>query len=587
MKKRFSILLNIISVVMCICAFVIGVYAIRQAKLNVTGNIGFKAHNCNVVVTPYVTGYKADGTKQTEVKQTAVEIGKTSTDSVGIITLNELNFNDLNEDGNVVEIKFSIENKSTFDISFSVTIAPTLTKNNVEVSGVTISMQNSKGETISTDKKIKIDTGSTGLLLVVLTHNNLKSATEEELNNSTFAMGINFEKYEATVGESFLATNWKSLIFSGNGGNENGFCSYDKVTSLEFTNKIPTNAESKTIAVGANVLDEKRTLNTSLNDGVDDITAYAVPDGDKYKIVLYSYSHIIIPNKGESLSETMSGKFPVYLWEEADGSQFSDIAYLTQISFDNAFFSYVTNMANMFTNCTSLTGVDLSKFDTTNVINMQAMFSSCRSLVDVDVSKFNTANVTSMQAMFLDCNSLKAVDVSNFNTSKVTSMRGMFSLCRSLTSLDVSNFDTSKVTDMYSMFDNLGGIKSLDVSNFDTSKVTDMSSMFASCGSIVNLNLTNFNTLSVSTIDSMFSNCRNLITLNISNFNTSSVVSMSYMFSDCYNIANIYVSSNWNTKNVKYSTDMFRSCSKLPNYNSKVIDKTNAHYNSGGYLKKI
>ena len=54
--------------------------------------------------------------------------------------------------------------------------------------------------------------------------------------------------------------------------------------------------------------------------------------------------------------------------------------------------------------------------------------------------------------MFNDCSSLTSLDLSNFNTSKVTNMYGMFWSCSSLTTLYLSNFDTSKVTDINTMF---------------------------------------------------------------------------------------------------------------------------------------
>ena len=64
----------------------------------------------------------------------------------------------------------------------------------------------------------------------------------------------------------------------------------------------------------------------------------------------------------------------------------------------------------------------------------------------------NTSCVTDMSQMFFDCSSLTTLDLSHFDTSNVTEMRGMFSGCSALTTLDVSHFDTSKVEDMSNMF---------------------------------------------------------------------------------------------------------------------------------------
>jgi surface protein len=84
------------------------------------------------------------------------------------------------------------------------------------------------------------------------------------------------------------------------------------------------------------------------------------------------------------------------------------------------------------------------------------MFNDCSSLTSLNVSNFNTEQVTDMSVMFGGCSSLTSLDVSNFNTEKVTDMGHMFSVCSSLTSLDIRNFNVSNVTDFSDMFLNLG-----------------------------------------------------------------------------------------------------------------------------------
>ncbi|MBQ8234383.1 MAG: BspA family leucine-rich repeat surface protein, partial [Bacilli bacterium] len=74
------------------------------------------------------------------------------------------------------------------------------------------------------------------------------------------------------------------------------------------------------------------------------------------------------------------------------------------------------------------------------------------------------------------------------------------------------------------------------------------------------------------------------LTLDLSGFDTSRVTNMRYMFSDSPNLKTIYVSEKWTTNTVTSSYDMFTGCTSLPNFNSSVVDKTNAHYGEGGYL---
>ena len=50
--------------------------------------------------------------------------------------------------------------------------------------------------------------------------------------------------------------------------------------------------------------------------------------------------------------------------------------------------------------------------------------------------------ISNCQNMFFQCSDITEIDLSNFNTSKVNNMIGMFNGCSSLTSLNLSYFDT-------------------------------------------------------------------------------------------------------------------------------------------------
>ena len=124
-----------------------------------------------------------------------------------------------------------------------------------------------------------------------------------------------------------------------------------------------------------------------------------------------------------------------------------------------------------------------------------------------------------MGLMFYDCSGLTALDLSNFNTSNVTNMSGMLWYCSALTSINLSNFDTSNVTNMGAMFavgeilTSDSALAALDLSNFDTSKVTNMSSMFFGCSKLTSLDLSSFDTSNVTVMSYMFGDCSNLTTI--------------------------------------------------------------------------
>ncbi|MBQ8233972.1 MAG: BspA family leucine-rich repeat surface protein, partial [Bacilli bacterium] len=154
---------------------------------------------------------------------------------------------------------------------------------------------------------------------------------------------------------------------------------------------------------------------------------------------------------------------------------------------------------------------------------------------------------------------------------------------------------TSNVTDMSYMFSSTGYSNpnfTLDLGDkFDTSNVTNMSFMISStgyCSKVFTLDLGDkFDTSNVTNMSRMFLNTglsNPNFTLDLSGFNTSNVTNMLLMFGNLSNLKTIYVGEEWTTDAVTSSSSMFKNCTSLPNFNSSVVDKTNAHYGEGGYL---
>ena len=245
--------------------------------------------------------------------------------------------------------------------------------------------------------------------------------------------------------------------------------------------------------------------------GDGSVMAYAVlnEDGETYTIYIQGPGKIIANEDSSYLFESFE------ILETIEG-------------IENIDTSNVTNMVEMFSDCRSLTELNLTNFDTSNVTDMSSMFGYCESLTELDVSTFDTSKVTDMYSMFASCESLIELDISNFNTFNVTDMSDMFWYCRSLTELNISNFDTSKVTDMSSMFDGCESLTELDVSTFDTSNVTSMNSMFSTCSNLTELDISNFDTSKVTNMAYMFSYCSNLKLIDFRNatFNATTFMNM-------------------------------------------------------------
>lgn len=223
----------------------------------------------------------------------------------------------------------------------------------------------------------------------------------------------------------------------------------------------------------------------------------------------------------------------------------------------------VTDMNWMFRECSSLTSLDLSGFNTGKVTDMSDMFYGCSSLTSLNLGGFNTASVTTMYRMFEGCSSLTNLNVSSFNTGNVRTMNGMFRDCSSLTGLDLSNFNTANVTDMYGVFVRCSSLTSLDLSSFNTANVTDMGCLFRNCSSLSDIDLSSFNTANVTAMPEMFYDCPSLTSLDLSSFSIENLSNMSGMFWGCQKLEVILVNSEWNTENVISGLEMFYGCSKL------------------------
>ena len=230
----------------------------------------------------------------------------------------------------------------------------------------------------------------------------------------------------------------------------------------------------------------------------------------------------------------------------------------------------VTNMAKMFSDCDSLTSLDLNSFNTANVTDMSGMFQLDSSLTNLNISHFNTANATDMSHMFYNCYTLTSLDVSHFNTGNVTNMSWMFSYCENLARLDVSHFNTANVTNMSWMFTHCNNLTRLDVSHFNTANVTDMSHMFEKNDVLKSLNLSNFDTTKVTNMRQMFIDCISLTYLDLSHFNTAKVTDMRDMLYSCANLNHLILGPDTLLNTSAWLPDIPQTGTQIPGTEKRI-----------------
>ena len=227
--------------------------------------------------------------------------------------------------------------------------------------------------------------------------------------------------------------------------------------------------------------------------------------------------------------------------------------------------------------------------------NCYAWFQGYVNLTSIEgIEYLNTSQVTDMHNMFSECSHLQTTDFSGFDTRKVKDMSYMFHNCGSLKSLDISNFNTSEVTDMRGMFDGCIGLTSLDLSHLNTSKVSVMVSMFQSCIHLLSVNLSGWDTRNVKSMTRMFKRCHSLKTLDLSGFDTrEKTCTMGDMFNTCKELTTIFVSDKFavGTGDTGDGT-MFQGCNKLKGANALDENNSqtgidNANYKTGYFTKLV
>ena len=187
-KRKFNIFLNIVTLCLCVCAIAFGVYSAKNASLNVSGTVGFKAHNVKAKIEGFITNYAstADGAIVTTDTQITADGGLAlnggdasfnlgATKGTGTATRY---FSDLGTSGNPEDIivKIKITNTSDFDILVNVDLA------------------NCKATTTGLENIIKVDCDKSA---VVIAKN----------NNATFTFNIKLlPNSDGSYGSAALTT---------------------------------------------------------------------------------------------------------------------------------------------------------------------------------------------------------------------------------------------------------------------------------------------------------------------------------------------------------------------------------------------
>lgn len=255
-----------------------------------------------------------------------------------------------------------------------------------------------------------------------------------------------------------------------------------------------------------------------------------------------------------------------------NNSMFKDFANLNYVKIIKP---KLTAIGGLFENCVNLVAVDgLETWDTSSITSLNNVFSNCTSLSRINVSTWNTSSVTQAYNTFLKCNALSEIDVSNWNVSSIVFMLSMFQECKSLSRLNVSNWDVKSVKNMTFMFRGCESLIELDVSNWKTDSLTEMNGIFFGCKLLETIDISNWKTDNLTVLSNAFNGCNAVKVLDLSKWNMPKLTSASSVFYDCGELTELDLSGFTSCQATDLSY-MFRNCAKLAQLNTEKLNVSN------------
>ena len=125
---------------------------------------------------------------------------------------------------------------------------------------------------------------------------------------------------------------------------------------------------------------------------------------------------------------------------------FTGCSNLEYLNLEESITDGITNLEGTFSGLKKLKYLDLSSWDVSQVTNLSNTFDGDSSLEMLNLNGWKISNkVTTLYATFRNCSSLTTLDLSDWDTSGVTEMQMAFRNCSSLINLDLRNADFSNV----------------------------------------------------------------------------------------------------------------------------------------------
>ncbi|MBP5372303.1 MAG: leucine-rich repeat protein [Bacteroidales bacterium] len=231
-------------------------------------------------------------------------------------------------------------------------------------------------------------------------------------------------------------------------------------------------------------------------------------------------------------------------------SNYEDLSGIAYWDFEN-----VTNLDQMFANCTKIIDIDLNGVFS-NSSGISTIFKNCTALESVSITGI-TNKFTSFASMFANLLNLTDVTISG-DFSGVTTANKMFSGCISLTTVNLDG-DFLNLKDAEKMFQNCTSLPEVTLSG-SFKNVTTTHTMFNNCPELVSVNMPG-DLLKNTVTYQMFQNCKKLTTIANDLTFSNTLTNMGYMFSGCSVIPSIVLKGDFS--GVQHTHNMFNNSTNI------------------------
>ena len=157
------------------------------------------------------------------------------------------------------------------------------------------------------------------------------------------------------------------------------------------------------------------------------------------------------------------------------------------------------NMKYMFYNCSELIDVNLDnlKFATNTNISMSYAFYNCKNLISIRFNNEGTyIYISDIENMFYNCSSIQEINLPVFITIGNINMTRMFYNCNNASQITFRYYSKFYPNDLHATFYNCKSLSSLDIYyKFITDKTIDISYLFYNCSNLTSLSLNFSNSL--------------------------------------------------------------------------------------------